>query len=190
MAAIDTPPGLGLPGAALGWFRARPGPRRLAHRGFVFIILATIAAMALTRRHPPDDHGAQRLTVLLTAIALGGLAVAVRRAQIGVGTDGVRWGWGSLGVRLDTRRLTAVRVYRDAVALVPRRGSTWFLFARDWDRFEALRRAIVAAGLPVTEHDRAAPWSAQLQSYGRGLDALVVGAVTAAAVVVVLAAAG
>ena len=174
MAAIDTPPGLGLPGAALGWFRARPGPRRLAHRGFVFIIVATIAAMALTRRHPPDDHGAQRLTVLLTAIALGGLAVAVRRAQIGVGTDGVRWGWGSLGVRLDTRRLTAVRVYRDAVALVPRRGSTWFLSQRDWDRFEAMRRAALGAGLPCTEIDRDAPWRARLQSYGRFVDALVV----------------
>ena len=190
MAAIDTPPGLGLPGGALGWFRARPGPRRLAHRGLLFIVVATVAAIALTRRHPPADHGAARLTVLLTAIALGGLAVAVRRAQIGVGTDGVRWGWGSLGVRLDTGRVKAVRVYRDAVALVPRRGSTWFLFARDWERFEALRRAVVATGLPVTEHDRAAPWTSQLQSYGRSLDVLVVVSVAAAAAVVVLAAAG
>lgn len=90
-------------------------------------------------------------------------------------------------VRLDARRVTAVRIYRDAIAFVPRRGSAWFLFARDWDRFEALRRAVVGAGLPATELDRRAPWTARLQSYGRVLDALVVAAVVVAALTALIA---
>ena len=189
MAAIDTPPGLGLPGAPVGWFRARQGPRRLAHRGMLATVAASALALAMTRRHPPLDHGSARLTVLITAIALCGLAVAVRRAQVGIAQDGVRWGWGELTVRLDARRITVVRVYRDAIAFVPRRGSAWFLFRRDWDRFEQLRRAVAAAQLTTEDQDRRAPWSAQLQSYGLVLDALVVGAVVTAAVTALVAAA-
>jgi hypothetical protein len=187
VAALDTPPGLGLAGAPVGWFVARPGPRRLAARGLLGTIALAIVAGALTRRHPPADVGAARLIVLVTAVAIAGLAWAVRRARVGVGPDGVRWGWGSLVVRLDARRVTAVRIYRDAIAFVPRRGSAWFLFARDWDRFEALRRAVVGAGLPATELDRRAPWTARLQSYGRVLDALVVAAVVVAALTALIA---
>lgn len=188
MAVIDTPPGLGLDGARAGWFTARPGPRALARRGLVLTVALSAIATVLTGRHPPADHGATRLMVLAMAVAVAVLALAVRRAQVGVGADGLRWGWGGLVVRLDARRLRTVRLYRDAIAFAPRRGSPWFLFARDWDRFEALRRAVAAAGLPAEELDRRAPWTAQLQSYGRVLDALVVGAVVAAAVTAAIAA--
>ncbi|MBK7073794.1 MAG: hypothetical protein IPH44_15965 [Myxococcales bacterium] len=187
MAAIDTPPGLGLAGAQVGWFVARPGPRRLAGRGLVGTVALAVVAALLTRRQPPADYGAARLIVLVTAVAIAALAWAVRRARVGVGPDGVRWGWGTLVVRLDARRVTAVRVYLDAIAFVPRRGSAWFLFARDWDRFEALRRAVVTAGLPCAELDRRAPWTARLQSYGRVLDLLVVGAVAVAALTAIVA---
>ncbi|MBK9029725.1 MAG: hypothetical protein IPL61_00025 [Myxococcales bacterium] len=190
MAAIDTPPGLDLPGALVGWFRARAAPRRLAHRGLLATIAASALAAALTRRHPPADHGSARLTVLLTAVALCGLAVAVRRAKIGIARDGVRWGWGGLTVHLDARRITVVRTYRDAIAFVPRRGSAWFLFRRDWDRFEELRRAVAAARLPTEELDRRAPWSARLQGYGVVLDGLVVVAVAAAVVTAAIAGGG
>lgn len=174
MAALDTPPGLGLPGIAVGWFTARPGPRRLARSCFALALVAAALAAFITSRRPPPDHGAARAIALVLALTVAGLAAAVRAARVGVAADGVRWGWGGLTVRLDARRVVQIRVYRDAIALTPRRGSTWFLFARDWDRFPSMTRAVRSAGLPYQDHDRAAPWTARLQSYGRVVDGLAV----------------
>lgn len=174
MAAVDTPPGLGLPGAQVGWFRARPGPRRLATRGFVYAVAVGTLALALTGRRLPPDALAARVVVVVTAILVCAVAFAVRRARVGIASDGVRWGWGDLTVRMAAGRVRQVQLYRDAIALVPRRGSTWFLSRRDWDRFEAMRRAAQTAGLPCQDVDGDAPWRARLQSYGRFVDALVV----------------
>jgi hypothetical protein len=73
------------------------------------------------------------------------------------------------------------------VALEARRGSWWFLAARDWDRFDAIVRQLRRAELPLTDHDRTAPLRARLQSYGRFLDLLLVGTITASVVVAVWA---
>ncbi len=187
MSAVDTPPGLGLPGAQVGWFRARPGARRLAVRGFGFCLVVGIAAIWLTRRRLDYEVLAGRLIVVVTAILVCAVALAVRQARIGIASDGVRWGWGELTVRMAADRIRAVTLYRDAIALRPRRGSTWFLARRDWDRFEAMRRAAVAAALPCQELDRAAPWRARLQSYGRVVDGLVVIGAIAVTIVATLA---
>jgi hypothetical protein len=190
MAAIDTPPGLGLPGIAVGWFSARPGPRRLARRGLLFVIAASGLALTLTRRHPPADEGAARLIVLVIAVMVVALAVAVRHARIGIASDGVRWGWGAMTVRMAADRIASVRVYRDTIALVPRRRTPWFVAARDWDQFETMRRTVVAAGFSTNEIAGPAPWSARLQSYGGFLDGLVIIAVVVTTLVTVLAALG
>lgn len=173
MAAVDTPPGIGLPGAAVGWFRANPAARRLATRGFLYVVAVGVAGIWLTAKRWPPGQGAERLVVVVTAVMVAAVALAVRRARVGIASDGVRWGWGAITVRMDPGRIVRAQLYRDAIALVPRRGSTWFLSRRDWDRFEAMRRAAHASGLPVEEHDRPAPWRARLQSYGRVLDGLV-----------------
>src|SRR5688572_32304609 len=109
--------------------------------------------------------------------AFAGVGLAVRSARISVSADGVRWGWGWLGVRLERDRIRAVDVYRDAVAFRHRRGSTWFLTAYDWDRFDALILAVERSGLGVRRRDKGAPWLARLQSYGRFLDGLLIAAI-------------
>ncbi|HYU15018.1 MAG TPA: hypothetical protein VEL05_03075, partial [Candidatus Acidoferrum sp.] len=67
-----------------------------------------------------------------------------------------------------------VEVYRDAVAVKQRRGSTWYVSGRDWDLFERVPVALRRAGLPLEARDRRAPLGARLQSYGAVLDLLLV----------------
>lgn len=185
MSAVDTPPGLGLGGLAQDAFGARRGPRRLAEIGVRVAVVLGGAIIALVARRRPDALGAVAAIGALTAMALSTLGVAVRRAQVSIGSDGVRWGWGRWTVRMDRDRLTVVDLYDDAIALRARRGSTWYLSRRDWDRFEAMRRAVATAGLPAVEHRRRAPLMARLQSYGHVLDALVILAVIGAVALLV-----
>jgi|GEM_PF-1223159 len=191
MSVVDTPPGLGLPGVQVGWFAARPGPRRRALRGFAFCLAVGSAAIWISAkrlgRGEVDAFGT-RLVVVVTAVLVCGVALAVRRARVGIASDGVRWGWGELTVRMAAERVVRVRLYRDAIALEPRRGSTWFLSRRDWDRFEIMRRTALASGLPCEELEGAAPWRARLQSYGGFVDGLVVVGSIAVTIVAALAA--
>ncbi|MBZ0231032.1 MAG: hypothetical protein K8M05_01655 [Deltaproteobacteria bacterium] len=175
MSAIDTPPGLGL--AVLlphGTFAARRGPRRLAELGLRVTLVLGAIAIGLAVHRPEAPQASTCFVGALTMIALGTLGVAVRRAQVTIAADGVSWGWGRWTVRMDRDRIVKVELFDDAIALRPRRGSTWFLSRRDWDRFEAMRRTAGAVGLPAEEHTRRAPLAARLQSYGRVLDAIIV----------------
>jgi len=185
MTAVDLPSHRGLGGRAAGEFSARRGPRRLAHIAFFYCAVVGAAALALAARHPYENANLVGLPLVLWSIT--GVGLAVRRASVEVGADGVRWGWRALGVRMDRGRIAQVAIYRDAVALEPRRGSTWFLSARDWDRFAALAVAMRRAGLPVVEHPRTAPWRARLQSYGRVLNGLMVAAMIGVTLTVVAA---
>ena len=173
MSAVDVPPGLGLQGTSLATFRAPRRARRLANLSFMI----TVAFGALTwwgvSRHPYDRHASTLVVVPVSLVAVALLGVAVRRATVFVGREGVRWGWRAVSVRQAAERVVEVRVYRDGATLRTRRGH-WFLAARDWERFDALARALASAGLPVTRYDGAAPLAQRLQSYGRTLDALLV----------------
>lgn len=186
MSAVDTPPGLGLGGLPHGAFAARRGPRRLAEYASRIVVVLALVTIALAARHPGQPRSSVAVVGALTTLAIAGLGVAVRRAQVTIGSGGVRWGWGRWTVQMERDRITRVDLYDDAIALRARRGSTWFLSRRDWDRFESMRRAIAAAGLPVSEHARRAPLAARLQSYGRVLDGLIVMAVAASGMLVVL----
>ncbi|HUQ06728.1 MAG TPA: hypothetical protein VM261_29700 [Kofleriaceae bacterium] len=189
MSAIDAPPGLGL--AVLlphGTFGARRGPRRLAELGLRVTLGLGAIAIGFAIRRPEAPQASTCFVGALTMIALGILGVAVRRAQVTFAADGVSWGWGGWTVRMDRDRIAKVELYDDAIALRPRRGSTWFLSKRDWDRFEALRRTASSVGLPSEEHARKAPLRARLQSYGRVLDAIIVMAMVTGLVITLIAA--
>jgi hypothetical protein len=128
----------------------------------------------------------------LAGLALGTLGVALvglatRAAQVAVDAGGVRWGWAAVGFRLDADRLRGIDIYRDGVALRPRRGATWFIAARDWDRFELLVRAVGRLPAPIGRHPGRAPLRARLQSYGRFLDAMLVLSAAAATGLAVVA---
>src|SRR5262249_55608076 len=123
-----------------------------------------------------------------TFAAFAAVGLAVRAARVTVDGGGVRWGWDWLGFRLDRDRIRKVDVYRDAIAVAPRRGSTWFLTAGDWGRLDALCYPVGRAGLAVARHDRGAPLAARLQSYGRVLDGLLVLTIAGSTLLVVVAA--
>lgn len=180
MAAIDTPPGLGHDDARAAGFRAPAGARRLADAAMRLTIVLTVAVVLIVGRRRPEG-GPSLVAWAVSASALALVGAAVRRARVTVAADGVRWGWGALTVRMSRERIVSADVYADGVALRARRGSTWFLARRDWDRFDSLARAIADAGLPSASIERAAPLSARLQSYGRFLDGLLVLAVLTAA---------
>jgi hypothetical protein len=102
------------------------------------------------------------------------LGYAVRAARIRVDGAGVRWGWRWAGFRMRRERMKHVQSYADAFALIPQRGSTWYLSRRDWDRFERVPKALRRAKIPFARDPGRAPLRARLQSYGIVLDLLLV----------------
>jgi hypothetical protein len=179
VSAVDLPPGIGLQGTPLGSFHAPRGARRLAAAAVAVSVLFGVLTWYFVSRHPWRRGASVQITLPVAFALLGLLGLAIRHATVSVTRDGVRWGWSVLGFHQEAARLACAHVYRDGVALEARRGSWWFLAARDWDRFEALVRQLRRAELPLAEHDRKAPLRARLQSYGRFLDLLLVGTIVA-----------
>jgi hypothetical protein len=113
----------------------------------------------------------------LVALSLGLLALAVRSARLRIDEDGVHWGWGTIGFTMAAAKIRTVRVHKDAIALVPKRGFPWYLAARDWQPFPDVARAFSGKGMSVERHEGRAPLAARLQGYGSFLDLLLVLAV-------------
>jgi hypothetical protein len=174
VSGVDVPVHLGIGGRVAGEFAARPPARRLASVAARWVIVAGTLAVALATRRP---WAPQATTVVVATMMFAGFAavgLAVRRARVTVDSGGVRWGWDWLGFRLDRDRIRRVDVFEDAIAFRQRRGSTWFLTAWDWDRFDALVLAVERSGLELVRNEQRAPLGARLQSYGRVLDGLLV----------------
>lgn len=188
MTVVDVPPGIGLVGAALGTFRAPARARRLARASVAVVVVLGGATWALVSRHPYRWHASTQVVLPVALLAVAGLGLAVRSAHVAITRDGVRWGWGAFGFYQGAARIARAHVYRDGVALEATRGSWWFLAARDWDRFDALVRQLRRAELPIAEYAGTAPLRARLQSYGRFLDAILIGAMLGALAVAVWAA--
>lgn len=180
MSVLDLPPGVGLVGTPLATFHAPARSRRLAWIATICVAVLLVITWYFVSRHY-WRRGASTMVVLPVAFLLfTSLAVAVRSARVAITRDGIRWGWTALGFTQPASQIVMAHVYADGIALEARRGARWFLSARDWDRFEVLVRQVRRAELPVTDHSGKAPLRQRLQSYGRFLDALVVGSVLAA----------
>lgn len=180
MSAIDLPPGIGLVGTPLGTFHAPRRARRLSAISLGLVILLGAITWALVSRHPWRYHASTQVVLPVAFAAFAGLGYLVRRARVAITRDGVRWGWTALGFHQQASRIVTAHVYADGIALEARRGSWWFIAARDWDRFDALVRQVRRAELPITDHSGRAPLRARLQSYGRFLDLLLVGSIVGA----------
>ena len=144
------------------------------------VIVLGGATWGLVARHPYHRHASTQVVLPFAFALFALLGFIVRSARLEITRDGVRWGWDALSFTQQASRLKCARVWRDGVTLESKRGGTWFLGARDWDRFDALVRQLRRAELPVEEHARKAPLRARLQSYGRFLDGLLVGSVASA----------
>ena len=187
MSVVDLPPGIGLSGTPLGTFRAPLRARRLSAIALASVVMFAAITWYLVSRHPYSRHASTRVVLPVAFAACALLGFAVRRARVVVTRDGVRWGWNALSFAQEASRIARAHVWKDGVTLEARRGSWWFLAARDWDRFDALVRQLRRAELPLEEHDRKAPLRARLQSYGRFLDTLLVGSMIAAFAVMIWA---
>ncbi|HET9626172.1 MAG TPA: hypothetical protein VFP84_32645, partial [Kofleriaceae bacterium] len=167
MSALDLPPGIGLVGMPLGIFRAPPRARRLAGIALGLVIVLGAITWVLVARHPYRRGASSQVVLPVAFAAFATLGLAVRRAQVAVTRDGIRWGWTSFGFHQPAARIVTAHIYADGVALEARRGSWWFIAARDWDRFDTLVRHVRRAELPITGHAGRAPLRARMQSYGR-----------------------
>jgi hypothetical protein len=174
VSAVDAPPGVAFAGRAAGEFVARTRSQRLARRVFLYVTGAGLLTLAIGARRIHAPLIELVLIAPLVCMSVAGVGYAVRRARLLVDPDGVRWGWAIGGFRMHTDRMKEVRVYPDAVALTPKRGSTWYLSRRDWDDFDDLRRSLGKAGIPYQRSTGTAPLAARLQSYGIVLDLLLI----------------
>lgn len=191
MSAVDLPPGIGLTGTPLGTFRAPTRARRLASLALLSVIVLGAITWIFVLERPWYRRwygGSTQIVLTFALLSIALLGFAVRRARMSVSRDGVRWGWDALGFTNERSRMQTVDVYSDGVAFHGKRGSTWFIAARDWERFDAFVRQLRRAELPVRELAGKAPLRARLQSYGRFLDVLLVLSVVAALGVVLWAA--
>jgi hypothetical protein len=188
MSAIDLPPGIGLVGTALGTFDAPKRSRRLAWMSVVIVVVLLAITWYFVSRHPWRRGASTQAVLPVAFLMFAGLALLVRTAHLAITRDGVRWGWASLGFTQPRSKIVFAHIYADGIALEAKRGSQWFLAARDWDRFEALVRQLRRAELPLKEHAGKAPFRQRLQSYGRFLDGLLVVSIVGALAVMLWAA--
>jgi len=180
VSAIDLPPGMGLQGTPLAVFRSPRRSRALAWIVLVSVLVLCAVTWYLVYQHPRRSGASIQIVVPAALVLFGALGVGVRSARLAISRNGVRWGWSSFGFTQQASRVAKAHVYRDGVTLQAKRGSWWFLAARDWDGFATLVRQLRRTEMTIEDHDRAAPYRARMQSYGRFLDTMLVFAVVGA----------
>jgi hypothetical protein len=159
---------------AKGQFLAPPRSRRIAWLVLVYVNALTIVFVWRVSRSLAMLLSSFDLVMVLFIVGVAFLGFVVRSSRLRVDADGVHWGWELLGFRIRKDKLACARVYRDAVAVVPRRGFPWYLSARDWHPWPAVLTAFRQSGLPLQTHDRRAPLRAKLQGYGLFLDTVLI----------------
>ena len=188
MSAVDLPPGIGLAGTPLAVFRAPQRARRIAYLVIVLVIGSGALTWYLALQHPWRRGTSQQLVLPVAFVAFAAIGITIRSARLAISRDGVRWGWTSFGFTQQASRVVRASIYRDGVTLESKRGSWWFLAARDWDRFDALVRQLRRTEITLAEHEGVAPVRARLQSYGRFLDTTLICAAIAAIAIALWAA--
>lgn len=171
MSYLDAPFGFDPTGGPAGEVRAPKSVKAFAR--VVFAAASTLACVCVVlamRRAGAVDN----LSICLGGWAACWLGFAVRHASARVDKAGVTWGWGNTRVRMKRERIKEIVLYSDALALVPQRGSTWFLSVRDWFPMKTFSAEIAEQGFDLQVLDRRAPLRARLQSYGRMLDVVMI----------------
>jgi hypothetical protein len=174
-----------------GRIRAPRGARIRATVGLVYVGLLSGVTMARTMTFTyivsqGEGAAARAVVTSLVCVLLALLVITIRSARVTVDDDGIRWGWGGIGFRLDRRRIATVKLYTDAAAVKLNRGSIWWLSGRDYTPYLELCASLRLTGLTILEEPRRAPLAARLQAYGVALDVILVLAVFGATAVFLL----
>ena len=184
MSVVDAPPGRDFAGPALGEFRSRRGPKRLARAVLIMSIIDAAITYSLIR------HSLSSTFVVLpmVCVSIGAVGFAVRTAIVRIDVGGIQWGWGELGFRMGPARIKVLHLYERGLAVIRTSGAPWYLARHDWDRFEEVANVCEKAGLALERKTGRAPLRAQMQAYGVVLDGLMVVNVIGSGLIVLLAA--
>lgn len=174
MSVVDAPPGRDFAGPAVGEFRSRRGPFRLARAVFILCLIDAVITWVLTKSSPAL-WGRTGLYILpVVCISIAGVGLAVRSAVVRIDAGGILWGWGQLGFRIGPARIKTLHYYERGMAVIRDSGAPWYLARHDWDRFEEVPKVCEDAGLELERREGRAPLRAQMQAYGVVLDGLMV----------------
>ncbi len=174
MSVVDAPPGRDFAGPAVGEFRARAGPRRLARAVFVMCLIDTAATYALASRQLYSPGTTLLLIGPLVCLSVAAVGLAVRSAVVRIERGGIHWGWGQLGFRVGPARMASLRYYSRGLLVLRKSGAPWYLARHDWERFSEVPKVCEDAGMAVERCDGRAPLRARMQAYGVVLDGLMV----------------
>ncbi len=172
MSVVDAPPGRDFAGPALGEFRSRRGPKRLARA--VLIMSSIDAAITFSLVRGNLNNSATFIVLPLVCVSIAAVGWAVRSAIVRIDAGGIQWGWGDLGFRIGPDRIKVLHLYERGLAVIRNSGAPWYLARHDWDRFEEVAKVCEDAGLDLERKPGRAPLRAQMQAYGVVLDALMV----------------
>lgn len=179
MALIDLPPGLNTLGLHAAQHESPPFTRKLS-RIAVWLCFFCLLGLIVTTSRKYYRPGAEVFLVGVIACWLVSLVCwAVRKATLIIGSDGISWGWGQLRVKMKRARIQEVCYYDDAIALVPGKGSTWYLSQQDWLTFNDVE-ADLQQHWPNPSKGIKAPLRAKLQAYGITVNLLAVGSASVA----------
>ena len=180
VSAVDLPPGIGLRGTPLGAVpraaRARAGSRR--HRWSLRRRARRASPGASVSRHPYRRQRRARRSCCRSRSRRSRCSASRCAArELAITRDGVRWGWDALSFTQQASRIVDARTsMRDGVALEAQArlagGSSRRATGIGSTRSSA---SCAAPSCRSQEHAGKAPLRARLQSYGRFLDALLVG---------------
>lgn len=184
MSVVDAPPGRDFAGPALGEFRSRRGPKRLARA----VLLMSLIDAAITYSLIRGNLSSTFIVLPMVCVSIAGVGVAVRSAIVRIDSGGIQWGWGELGFRIGPAKIKVLHLYESGLAVVRSSRAPWYLSRHDWDRFDAVPKVCEDAGLPLERKRGRAPLRAQMQAYGVVLDGLMVLNLVASGLIVAFAA--
>tara|TARA_R110002073_G_scaffold24260_9_gene82165 strand:- start:94596 stop:95156 length:561 start_codon:yes stop_codon:yes gene_type:complete len=184
VSVVDAPPGRDFAGPALGEFRSRPGPKRLARA----VLLMSIIDAAITYSLMRGSLTSAFIILPMVCVSIAAVGFAVRSAIVRIDVGGIQWGWGELGFRIGPARIKMLHLYERGLVVIRTSRAPWYLARHDWGRFEKVANVCEKAGLALERKTGRAPLRAQMQAYGVVLDGLMVVNLIGSGLIVVMAA--
>lgn len=175
MGAVDCPPGLTLAGLARFEFGAKSYAKKLAWTVFVSVVVISVVTVHYIGKNFSLDKASVVLAGPLFCFMIATLGIVVRSAKLRFFEDRIQWSIPYLQFSMQRAKLKSVLSYKNTLAFVAQKGSSWFVTDRDWKEFAMMQDALLSCGYEVSsKEEKKTPLKAKLQSYGHVLDGLLV----------------